>query len=134
MSDEGPLHGAPTRRDTFKHGGAVVGGGSFAGCTDSSNSGSTSTESDGSTATETADPTETEESSYSVTMAPVGEVQFDGHPNQVTHYFPDYADVSVALGHDDSILSMGLLSQFHTSHYHELDGVSVEADTVNDTL
>jgi len=120
MSDRGPAHETPTRRDTIKYGGAVVGGGSFAGYTDSSNSGSAPTGSDGSTATETAEPTE--------------EVQFDQPPERVTHCFHDYADMSVALGHGDSILSMGFPSRFHTSHYDELDGVSVDADIVTDNL
>jgi len=130
MSDEGPTHEAPTRRDCMKYGGAIVGGSLLAGCTDSSNSGSTPTETAGSTATETAEPTETEESGYSVTMAPAGEVQFDQPPERVTHYFPDYADMSVALGHSDSVLSMGLPSRFHTGHHDELDGVSVDADSI----
>ena len=120
MSDRGPAHETPMRRNTIKYGGAVVGGGSFAGYTDSSNSGSTPTESDGSTATETAEPTE--------------EVQFDQPPERVTHYFHDDADVSVALGDGDSILSMRRPSRFHTSHYDELDGVSVDADIVTDNL
>ena len=134
MSDKDPAHETPMRRDTIKYGGAVVGGGSFAGYTDSSNSGSTPTESDGSTATETAEPTETEESSYSVEMAPAEEVRFDQPPERVTHYFHDYADMSVALGHGDSILSTGFPSRFHTSHYDEVDGVSVDADIVTDNL
>jgi hypothetical protein len=29
---------------------------------------------------------------------------------------------------------MGLPLRFHTSHYDELDGVSVDANTVNDNL
>jgi len=29
---------------------------------------------------------------------------------------------------------MGLPPRFHTSHYDELDGVSVDANTVNDNL
>ena len=134
MSDRDPAHETPTRRDTIKYGGAVVGGGSFAGCTDSSDSGSASTESDGSPATETAEPTETEDSSDSVGMAPAGEVQSDQPPERVTHYLHDDADVSDALGHGDSILSMRRPSRFHPSHYDELDGVSVDADIVTDNL
>ena len=63
-------------------------------------------------------------------MAPVGELGFESPPERVTHYFPDYADMAIALGHGDSILSMGLPSRFHTNHYDELDGVSVDTSSI----
>jgi len=130
MGRDGATQEAPTRRDYMKYGGAVVGGGLLAGCTGQSGSGSTSDEGNNSTAPGGDETTDTEDSSYSVTMAPAGEVEFDQPPERVTHYFPDYADMSIALGHGDSILSMGVPSRFHTSHYDELDGVSVDVDTL----
>ncbi len=36
--------------------------------------------------------------------------------------------MAVALGHGDSILSMGVPSRFHTSHYDDLAGV-IEAES-----
>lgn len=125
MADDSNVNEAPTRRDYMKYGGAVVGGGLVAGCTGQSDSDSTPNE----TSADDQSTTETD-SSYTVEMAPVGEVQFEQPPERVTHYFPDYADMAVALGHGDSILSMGLPSRFHTSHYDELDGVSVDADSL----
>jgi iron complex transport system substrate-binding protein len=107
--------------------GAALAGG-LAGCsggkttpTDSETAATTDTE----TAADTAEPTETD-TSYTVSMAPVGEVMFDAPPASVAHYFPDYGDMAVALGHADSINSMGLPSRYHTDHYDELDGVSVD--------
>jgi iron complex transport system substrate-binding protein len=63
-------------------------------------------------------------------MAPAGEVQFEQPPESVTHYFPDYGDMAVALGHGDSVLSMGLPSRFHVDHYDELDGVSFDKESL----
>ena len=113
MSNDSWRDAAPTRRDTIKYGGAVLGGGLLAGCTD--NVGYSGADTEG---------------NYSVEMAPVGTVEFDEPPEQVAHYFPDYGDMAVALGHGDSILSMGLPSRFHTNHYEELDGVSVDTDSL----
>lgn len=94
--------------------GALAGG--LAGCTGG----------DG-TPTETATDSD---ASYTVSMAPTGEVTLDSPPETVAHYFPDYGDMAVALGHGDSIASMGLPSRFHTDHYDELDGVSVDTESM----
>ncbi|MUV85067.1 ABC transporter substrate-binding protein [Natronomonas sp. CBA1123] len=113
MSNDSWRDAAPTRRDTIKYGGAALGGGLLAGCTD--NVGYSGADTEG---------------NYSVTMAPVGTVEFEEAPERVVHYFPDYGDMAVALGHGDSVLSMGLPSRFHTTHYEELDGVSVDAESL----
>jgi len=125
----------PTRREYVKYGGAVIAGSFLAGCAENTTgSASTPTETGTATPAETATatqtPTETGGTSYTVEMAPVGKVQFEQSPERVTHYFPDYADMAVALGHGDSILSLGLPSRFHTSHYDELDGVSVDTRSI----
>lgn len=99
--------------------GAALAGG-LAGCAGGDG---TPTATDGGTAA----PTDT---SYTVSMAPAGEVTFDSPPGSVAHYFPDYGDMAVALGHGDSINSMGLPSRFHTGHYDELDGVSVDTESI----
>ena len=99
--------------------GSAVGGSLVAGCT---GSGTEESSTDGSS--------QSADDSYTVEMAPVGELGFESPPERVTHYFPDYADMAVALGHGDSILSMGLPSRFHTNHYDELDGVSVDTSSI----
>jgi len=113
MANDSWRDAAPTRRDTIKYGGAALGGGLLAGCTD--NVGYSGADTEG---------------KYSVTMAPVGSVEFEEAPERVVHYFPDYGDMAVALGHGDSILSMGLPSRYHTTHYEELNGVSVDAESL----
>jgi len=99
--------------------GSAVGGSLVAGCT---GSGTEESSTDGSS--------QSADDSYTVEMAPVGELGFESPPERVTHYFPDYADMAVALGHGDSILSMGLPSRFHTNHYDELDGVDIDTGSL----
>jgi iron complex transport system substrate-binding protein len=106
----------------------------LAGCSGSStdDGGTTSTTTD-SGATETTEATETttvEDTSYTVNMAPVGDVTFDQPPESVAHYFPGYADMSVALGHADTINSIGFPSRYHVDHYEALDGVSIDKDSL----
>ncbi|PSP78334.1 Fe3+-hydroxamate ABC transporter substrate-binding protein [Halobacteriales archaeon QS_4_69_225] len=123
MTDDGE-RGVPTRRDLLTAGGAVVGAGLIAGCAGSGREGPTET-TDG-----TATPTEASEDAYTVDMAPVGSVEFDDPPERVAHYFPGYGDMAVALGHGDSVLSMGLPSRFHSDHYGELDGVDFDVESL----
>ena len=117
MSRDSGRQGVSTRRDVLKYGGAVAGAGLLAGCSDVASQ-------EQSTGTPTGD------GSYTVTMAPVGEVTFQQPPESVTHYFPDYGDMAVALGQGDSIQSMGLPSRYHTTHYDELDGVSLDTSSL----
>jgi iron complex transport system substrate-binding protein len=115
----------PTRRGLLAGGAATAA--LLAGCTSTdTGDGGTPTGTPADTVTATATP----DQSYEVEMAPAGTVTFDSPPASVTHYFPDYGDMAVALGHGDSVLSMGLPSRFHTSHYDELDGVSFDVDSL----
>jgi iron complex transport system substrate-binding protein len=69
---------------------------------------------------------------YTVSMAPTGEVTLDGVPESVTNYFPGYADMAVALGHGDSINSVGVTSRYYTGVYDELDGVSIDTASLTE--
>lgn len=107
----------------------------LAGCSDRLESGGNSTStttSTTSTTTETAStPTTTAESqTYSVSMAPVGTVEFDAVPGTVALYFPGYADMVVALGHADAVASVGLPSRYHTGYYDDLEGVSIDKSSL----
>ncbi|QLH81675.1 ABC transporter substrate-binding protein [Halosimplex pelagicum] len=129
---------APTRRDYLKYG-AVVGGGLLAGCAGGN---ATPTDDGGSESAATATPTATpsEEStesdpstatpaqSYSVTMEPVGTVEFDEVPESIAPFTADYVDMLVALGHGDAVESIWYRGRYKTIHYDELDGVSVDLD------
>jgi hypothetical protein len=111
MASDAGGDGTATRRECLAHGGSVAGG-LLAGCSGEGGSGSGQTG--------TATPSETD-TAYTVEVAPAGEVRFERPPERVTHYFPDYADMAVAPGHGDSILSTGLPSRFHTGHYDDFD-------------
>lgn len=100
--------------------GTAVGATSLAGC---SGLGGPADGTDGETS---GSETPTDDGSYTVEMAPVGEVQFDSPPESVAHFFPGYGDMAVALGHGDKINAMGWKPRYHTDHYDELDGVGVD--------
>ncbi|SIR00640.1 ABC-type Fe3+-hydroxamate transport system, substrate-binding protein [Haladaptatus litoreus] len=124
MSKKRGGHGAPTRRDYLKYGGVTIGGGLLAGCAGLTGSDTTSTET-GTSSTNTA------ETSYSVTMSPVGEVTFEETPSNVMAYSPQYVDMLVAFGHADSLNSVGFPGDTVTGlqyFYDTLDGVSLSTD------
>ncbi|MFC6837065.1 ABC transporter substrate-binding protein [Halomarina ordinaria] len=70
------------------------------------------------------------ETPYTVSMAPVGEVEFEAVPETFAAYEPGYADMAVALGRGDGLLSVGLKERYYTDVYDELDGVSVDTDSL----
>ncbi|WP_410764708.1 ABC transporter substrate-binding protein [Haloferax sp. DFSO60] len=121
-----------TRRDYLKYSGAVLGGTLLAGCTGNSNgeAAETTTESETRTTTETATQTPEEDTSYSVSMAPVGEVTFDAPPESWIAYDGGYADMGVALGKCDSMTGIGGAGRYYTYYYDELPGVSIDRDTI----
>ena len=99
----------PTRRETLKYGAAAATAVGLAGC--AGGSGETT-------------PTGTGE--YSVTMAPMGEVQFDGVPETAAIYDSVWADHLVALGQQDRIVSLGWPDRYYTGYYDQLPGVSFD--------
>ena len=82
----------PTRRDTLKYTGAVVGGGLLAGCSGSS--------------AETT-PTGTSSGSYEACIEPVGCQTFDAVPETYACYNGAWADMAFALGQRDGFLTGG---------------------------
>ena len=130
MSDnnDNTTHEAPTRRDTIKYGGAVVGGGLLAGCTGDNESDATPTPNG--TGTETSTDTETasaEDDSYTVTLAPVGDVTVESPPENAFAVLPWYADMAYALGHGDSINSMWFSGGFGEIMNYYLSGLPDES-------
>jgi ABC-type Fe3+-hydroxamate transport system substrate-binding protein len=111
-----------TRREYVKYGGAVLGGGLLAGCAGDSDPGGTGT------ATQAATET-TADISYSVSMAPMGEVEFEAVPQDVFTILGHHADMLLALGRGDAINAMHA-PEYHQSLYgkflERLDGVSVD--------
>ncbi|TYL39878.1 Fe3+-hydroxamate ABC transporter substrate-binding protein [Natronococcus pandeyae] len=72
-------------------------------------------------------PTNGDDSAHSVTMEPVGTVEFDDVPESWLAYESDYADMGVALGLGDGLRAVGEPDRFHTDYYDEL-GVSYPED------
>ncbi|WP_459194060.1 ABC transporter substrate-binding protein [Halosimplex sp. J119] len=144
-TDETARRDASTRRDYLRYGGAALGGGLLAGCTGDDGKTPATTGTDGAeTATETpadtptatsvpsdtesptaSDPTGTD-AGYSVTMEPVGTVEFDEPPETWFPYTGDYADMGVALGEGNGLSAIGVRARFGTHYYEELPGVSVD--------
>jgi iron complex transport system substrate-binding protein len=132
-----------TRR-RFLKGGTAVGTALLAGCTGGESGEATTTTSDTSTAeTTTTDATETTtadetteetdetttQSSYSVSIEPVGEVTFDGVPETWVANNGSWADMGIALGLD-APKGVWLPSRYHTQYYDEIPDVSVDGSSV----
>jgi iron complex transport system substrate-binding protein len=64
--------------------------------------------------------------SYSITMDPVGTVEFTTIPETWVPYTGDYADMGVALGHSDGLSAIGVRARYGAYLYEELPGVSVD--------
>jgi iron complex transport system substrate-binding protein len=98
-----------TRRDVLLTTAIAAGTGAVAGCTAIGDT-----------------PDDESEGSYSVTMEPVGNVEFDTVPETWFPYTGDYADMGVALGQADGLEAIGIRARFGTHVYDELPGVSVD--------
>ncbi|MCG1003210.1 MULTISPECIES: ABC transporter substrate-binding protein [Halobacterium] len=116
---------SPTRRDVVKYGGSMLTAGLLAGCTGDGTASPSTTDADTSSG-----PTSqtTTDGSYTVTMEPVGAVEFDSPPETWVPYTADYADMGVALGHGDGLAAIGVKARYATHLYEDLPGVSVDTD------
>ncbi|WP_435066768.1 ABC transporter substrate-binding protein [Haloplanus sp. C73] len=104
---------SPTRRTYLATGAATVGG-LFAGCTSATDSDAEAT---------------TGVDSYSVSMAPVGEVTFDSVPERWMAYFSTYGDMGIALGQLDGLQGLLYTENWPLAFYDHL-GVDVSFDGV----
>jgi iron complex transport system substrate-binding protein len=127
-----------TRRGILRTGAAIAATGAIAGCTefsgpneDEGTSGDGTNGTDG-TATGGTDDTEPEAEdggtggSYSVSMPPVGTVEFDGVPESWVANNGSWADMGVALGREPP-MAVWLTSRYHTQYYDEIPGLEVDA-------
>jgi iron complex transport system substrate-binding protein len=117
-----------TRR-RFLKGGTAVGAALLAGCTGGDSEGGQTTTEETTETTEadetTAEETTAQDSSYSVSMPPVGEVTFDSVPQTWVANNGSWADMGVALGVEPP-KGVWLPSRYHTQYYDEIPGVSVD--------
>ncbi len=124
---------ARTRRRYLRDGGAVLAGLAIAGCSGGDGNGTDPTTTDGATPTQTATQTETPEgtttdgggTTYSVSMAPVGEVTFDGVPQTWVANNGSWGDMGVALGLEPP-KGVWLTSRYHTQYYDSIPKLSVD--------
>jgi ABC-type Fe3+-hydroxamate transport system substrate-binding protein len=93
-----------TRREYLKYGRTVAVGGLLAGCSSRSDPESTSPETSTEVATATGTDTSTpEDSGYSVTMSPVGTVEFEKPPERIFTRLTHHAGMAFALGRGDDV-------------------------------
>ncbi|ELZ90135.1 ferrichrome-binding protein [Haloferax mucosum ATCC BAA-1512] len=128
-----------TRRAYLKYAGSVSSTALLAGCTADGGSESTDTATvEPTTEAETEQPTTTEtDESYTVTMAPVGDVEFDAPPEHAMVVFSHYADMAVALGKEDTVESLyapEFAGKPLGAFYDRLDGVSLDWEGLPDPL
>jgi len=131
-----------TRRDWLTTGTGLLGAGLLAGCTTSGESATaeptddatpeptetpTPTDTPTPTATPTATPagTDTVETPYSVSIEPVGSVEFESVPEVWVANNGSWADMGIALGLEPPE-AVWLTSRYHTHYYDDIDGVSVD--------
>ncbi|WP_313693199.1 ABC transporter substrate-binding protein [Halorarum halobium] len=126
--------GAPSRREYVRYVGAVAGGGLLAGCMGGDGATPTAqpsdpTDSADTDATEASTPTESGGDAYTVTMAPMGEVEFERPPESVFTRLTHLAGMAFALGRGNDVNAM------HAPAYYDalwnqftprLEGVSLD--------
>ena len=131
MSDNDTAADARTRRDYLKYGGAVISGGLLAGCTGDADSQSTP-DSDTPTAAETTDlpTTPTGADPYSVTMEPMGGVQFESVPERWMAYFSTYGDMAIALGQLEGLAGLIFTENWPMAFFDAIPDVDVTFDDI----
>lgn len=140
MARDGGDQPASTRRSYLAGSTALLAGSLLAGCSGDDGGGetpaSTATEARAPTGTPATDApsssaTATEAQSYSVTMEPVGTLEFDALPTTIAPATADYIDMLVALGHAEAVTSIWYRGRYKTHHYEELDGVSIDLGSLH---
>ncbi|TKX84002.1 ABC transporter substrate-binding protein, partial [Halorubrum sp. SS5] len=72
----------------------------------------------------------TEDTGYSVTMSPVGTVEFDAVPETAVTFDDVWIDHLVSLGQGDKLVAKARDGEFFGKYYDQLDGVSFDGDDV----
>ena len=113
MTDESGL----SRRSVLQAGAVAAGMGAAAGCLSNGEDADSSDDTGGS------------DDSYSVTMEPVGTVEFDAVPETWAANNGSWADMGIALGREPPE-AVYLPSRYHTQLYDEIPDVSVDGDGI----
>jgi len=131
MAREDNRHRMPTRRAYLKGGGALLGGGLLAGCLGGNADSADTTTSNTTAGTTAGDATNTatDSGSYTVSMAPMGEVEFDDVPESIFTRLTHLAGMAFALGRGDDVNAMhapGYYDALWNQFTPRLDGVSLD--------
>lgn len=103
-----------TRRTVLRTSGAIAGMSAVAGCTGNGDSGNGGNGDDSSSS-----------GPYTVSMPPVGEVEFDDVPEAWAANNGSWADMGIALGQEPPA-AVYLTDRYHTQYYDEIPDVSVD--------
>lgn len=121
MASEADVHEVPTRRETIKGGGTILGGGLLAGCT-GENGDSTPTD-------RTGTPTETESRTpYEVTIEPAGSHTFEDVPETYASIPGAWMDIAMGFGIQPT--AVAAFDRLPLKYYDALPGVKFDADAV----
>jgi iron complex transport system substrate-binding protein len=131
--DDTNTTGAPTRREYVKYGGAIIGSSLLTGCAGNLD-GSSTPETTAIETTETETETPSERTRYSVRMTPMGEVTFEGIPEQWMAYFSTYGDMGVALGQLDGLQGLIYTENWPLAFFEHLPDVEVSFDGVTQLM
>ncbi|MFB6236582.1 MAG: ABC transporter substrate-binding protein [Halopenitus sp.] len=115
-----------TRRKALTLGAGTLA--ALAGCTGSNDGGEATTDPETATESQTATgEAATEESTepYTVSMDPVGEVEFESVPETWVANNGSWADMGIALGQEPP-KGVWLTSRYHTQYYDDIPGLSVD--------
>ncbi|SEL26785.1 ABC transporter substrate-binding protein [Haloferax larsenii] len=120
----------PTRRSIIHSAGAIAGAGLLAGCMGQTSSEAdaetkTSTQTDAPTETDTQQTTNAPDDSYTVSIEPVGDVQFESVPETWVANNGSWADMGIALGLEPP-KAVWLTRRYHTQYYDAIPGLSVD--------
>src|SRR6056297_2658039 len=109
-----------TRRNVLRTSGVIAGVSAMAGCIGDTGNGGNNGNGNG---------TGSGGSPGSLSMPPVGAVEFDGVPETWVANNGSWADMGVALGLEPP-KAVWLANRYHTHYYDDVDGVSVDGSDV----
>ena len=110
-----------TRRNVLQTSGAIAGVSALAGCIQGNESGDENgQEGNG----------DEESGPYTVSMEPVGEIEFDSVPKTWAAGTGDWADMAIALGQEPPE-ALYLTRRLHTGYYDDIPDVSVDPEEIH---
>ncbi|MDX1744444.1 MAG: ABC transporter substrate-binding protein [Halobacteriales archaeon] len=131
---DGTSDSRSTRRSFIGTGAAaLIGSTLLAGCSGSTGDGGTGEPTPTAETTDTPSPGSPEgDTSYTVSMEPVGDVTFESVPERWIAYDGAFADMAVALGQVEGMTGIGYADRYYTYVYDEIDGLAVDRSVLTE--